>query len=408
MKRFTCSLVLLALLGLGLMPTAASAEGRLAVYFDVDGTQRGGYSTGAGQLQLLYVYGEGFDGEFVTGVQYMIDYGPDLDFIVDVGLPAVYIGTSATGISMGFGMAPKPGERFLIHMVFCSWNTDCFDSINNDIRVLPHPQFSDETPIATVFPGQDIVQAEGTRSWTCYSMELDIQPGTCPNPVNVVMFDWYLDEKGAKSVLPAAILGSETIDVTEIDVSTVLLEGIPPARHEYEDVGAPDGRADCVCNENVDGYMDLTMKFNRQQLAGAILAMDLGDKQVGDELTLTATGMLLDGTPFEVTDCITLAGGAETKVRPTDDEDGAAGLGFPTPNPFNPVTRISYNVPTTQHVRIAIYDVAGRLVEDLVNETKAPGEHIAEWDAGRLPSGVYFYRMQTGNSTIVRRATLLK
>ena len=89
-------------------------------------------------------------------------------------------------------------------------------------------------------------------------------------------------------------------------------------------------------------------------------------------------------------------------------DDDVAGLGFPNPNPFNPVTRISYNVPTTQHVRIAIYDVAGRLVEDLVNETKAAGEHVVEWDAGRLPSGVYFYRMQTGGQTLVRRATLLK
>ena len=133
-----------------------------------------------------------------------------------------------------------------------------------------------------------------------------------------------------------------------------------------------------------------------------------GGHLVGDVLELTATGLLLDGTPFEVTDCVTLVGdGDEGKVTPNQD-GGAAGLGNPTPNPFNPVTRISYNVPSTQHVRIAIYDVAGRLVEDLVNQVKSPGEYIAEWDAGSLPSGVYFYRMQTGDRTLVRRATLLK
>jgi hypothetical protein len=122
---------------------------------------------------------------------------------------------------------------------------------------------------------------------------------------------------------------------------------------------------------------------------------------------LTATGRLNDGTPFQVSDCITLVGGDNSKLV-VEDGDEASGLGYPNPNPFNPVTRISYHVSATQHVRIAIYDVAGRLVEDLVNETKAPGEYVVEWDAGRLPSGVYFYRMQTGDQMFVRRATLLK
>ena len=48
------------------------------------------------------------------------------------------------------------------------------------------------------------------------------------------------------------------------------------------------------------------------------------------------------------------------------------------------------------------------MVEDLVNETKAAGVHTVEWDAGSLPSGVYFYRMQAGGQTFVRRVTLLK
>jgi hypothetical protein len=129
---------------------------------------------------------------------------------------------------------------------------------------------------------------------------------------------------------------------------------------------------------------------------------------VGDVLTLTATGMLLDGTPFELTDCITLVGNSAGGKPQPEEGEAASGLGYPTPNPFNPVTRVTYNVPVSQHVRIAIFDVAGRLVEDLVNETKASGEYVVEWDAGRLPSGVYYYRMKMGNETFVRRATLLK
>jgi hypothetical protein len=165
-------------------------------------------------------------------------------------------------------MAPRPGDKFLIHVALCQWNNNCSGSVNNEILVGPHPLFPDETPIATVFPGQDIVQAEGTRSWTCYSMELDIKPAGCPNPLNVKLFDWYLDSSPKPPVFPTAILGSETVDVYDIDVSTILLEGVPPLRHAYEDVATPDGRVDCACNDfDGDGYMDLTLKFDRVEIA---------------------------------------------------------------------------------------------------------------------------------------------
>ena len=209
-------------------------------------------------------------------------------------------------------------------------------------------------------------------------------------------------------VLPVAILGSETVDVNDIDPATVLLVGVEPLRYSYEDVSTLDGEGGCVCNDGgADGYMDMTLKFSRQAVAAALLNSD--PYVVGQEIALTLTGEYWDGMTFSATDCIEFVGSEKVKDGPSwPDIGGVSGLGFPTPNPFNPVSRISYSVPATQHVRIAIYDVAGRLVEDLVNETKDAGEYVAEWDAGRLPSGVYFYRMETGDRTIVRRATLLK
>ena len=160
---------------------------------------------------------------------------------------------------------------------------------------------------------------------------------------------------------------------------------------------------------NRDGYKDLLLFFDRAELA---LAIGPEAPAAGTVVTMTLTGAYDDGMPFEASDCLTIIEGRRHRGDRDNDsnssDDDVAGLGYPSPNPFNPVTRISYNVPTTQHVRIAIYDVAGRLVEDLVNETKGAGEYVAEWDAGRLPSGVYFYRMQAGDKTIVRRATLLK
>jgi hypothetical protein len=59
-------------------------------------------------------------------------------------------------------------------------------------------------------------------------------------------------------------------------------------------------------------------------------------------------------------------------------------------------------------VILSIYDVAGRLVENLVDQVQAAGEHVVEWDAGTMPSGVYFCRMQVGNVIETRRLVLIK
>jgi hypothetical protein len=85
-----------------------------------------------------------------------------------------------------------------------------------------------------------------------------------------------------------------------------------------------------------------------------------------------------------------------------------------SPNPFNPVTTISFTVPAdAARATLRIYDVAGRLVTTLIDGPVAAGEHAAVWDAmnrngERLASGVYFARLESANGTAVRKMTLLK
>jgi ligand-binding sensor domain-containing protein len=64
------------------------------------------------------------------------------------------------------------------------------------------------------------------------------------------------------------------------------------------------------------------------------------------------------------------------------------------PNPFNPGTRISYELPTSSHVRLSVYDVLGREVSVLVHERVEAGVHSVAFDASGLAGGVYFYRLQ--------------
>lgn len=90
---------------------------------------------------------------------------------------------------------------------------------------------------------------------------IDIKPGSCPNPFNV-------DSKG---VLTVAILGTEDLDVTNIDPATISIEGVSPLRWAFEDVATPFEGELCDCHDmNGDGYLDLTLKFSTQDLVAAI------------------------------------------------------------------------------------------------------------------------------------------
>ncbi|HQT91363.1 MAG TPA: T9SS type A sorting domain-containing protein, partial [Candidatus Kryptobacter bacterium] len=78
------------------------------------------------------------------------------------------------------------------------------------------------------------------------------------------------------------------------------------------------------------------------------------------------------------------------------------------PNPFNPTTVISYDIPKRSLVSLAIYDVLGRRVQTLVNDQRQPGLYQVTFDASKLPSGVYFYRLTAGSFVKTRKLVLLK
>jgi glucose/arabinose dehydrogenase len=78
------------------------------------------------------------------------------------------------------------------------------------------------------------------------------------------------------------------------------------------------------------------------------------------------------------------------------------------PNPFNAGTRIRYMVPEATRVRLAVYDVAGGLVATLVDGVVGQGEHIADWDARGLPSGVYYCLLTAGHFSQSLKMTHLK
>ena len=78
------------------------------------------------------------------------------------------------------------------------------------------------------------------------------------------------------------------------------------------------------------------------------------------------------------------------------------------PNPFNPTTEIRYGIRDAGYVTLTVYDVLGKEVATLVNETKAAGRYVVTFDAAKLPSGVYFYRLIAGSSVEMKTMMVVK
>ncbi|MCL4511930.1 MAG: YCF48-related protein [Bacteroidetes bacterium] len=78
------------------------------------------------------------------------------------------------------------------------------------------------------------------------------------------------------------------------------------------------------------------------------------------------------------------------------------------PNPFNPTTTIGYQLPLNNFVTLKIYDILGREIATLVNGRETAGMHTVTFDASKLPSGVYFYRLEAGAYHDTKKVLLLK
>ncbi|MCK4295939.1 MAG: T9SS type A sorting domain-containing protein, partial [Candidatus Marinimicrobia bacterium] len=78
------------------------------------------------------------------------------------------------------------------------------------------------------------------------------------------------------------------------------------------------------------------------------------------------------------------------------------------PNPFNPVTTISFQFPKSEFANLSIYNTKGQLIETLINKQIQSGYHSVIWDGSNVGSGVYFYRILAGDYSATGKCILLK
>ena len=78
------------------------------------------------------------------------------------------------------------------------------------------------------------------------------------------------------------------------------------------------------------------------------------------------------------------------------------------PNPFNPTTIIPFTLNTSERVTLEVFNLTGQKIASIIDEAKTPGDYAVEFNGQNLPSGVYFYRLNIGELSEVRKMVLMR
>ena len=172
---------------------------------------------------------------------------------------------------------------------------------------------------------------------------------------------------------------------------------------DLQDSGTDDGREECEISfsgvltngmlSGVDTWPELTSNLKSYYSASV-------DEQID---SVTAVNQLYAAE-------LLLAGGSRVPLTALESR-----LHQNEPNPFNPSTAISFETAGSDNriVKLAVYDIRGKLVRLLVSGERKPGRHTVFWDGkdsngNQVGSGVYFYRMETGSKVRTRKMVLVK
>ncbi|MEM8485077.1 MAG: DUF5060 domain-containing protein [Bacteroidota bacterium] len=209
---------------------------------------------------------------------------------------------------------------------------------------------------------------------------------------------------------------------------TLDLSTLPPHVNVRADVG--------VFEEDIVQYVWLELApieiKRRESVAPYALFGDLGGNFLPGtfdtgENTLVATPYIQDATGSIAGKSLTVsflvvginnktsvqiqAGTTEEEIANRDDPNvipDAFELGSNYPNPFNPTTTIPFRIPELDAVKLVVYDMLGREISTLIDETMTAGQHEVRFDASGLPSGTYLYKLTTPQRSLTSKMLLVK
>jgi hypothetical protein len=199
-------------------------------------------------------------------------------------------------------------------------------------------------------------------------------------------FDAYLTAIEYKIDYPAGMTWVADLDVPPITIGTTG-EGIAQAWAEPVDGFSPVVVAKAVVKVDETRERGGVVAVKPHPVSGFVRATAAPDHRVIEAQGGTSLGRSND--------------------RPSSRGSRPA-LDRAYPNPFNPVTQITFWIPRQSYVRLTVYDVSGRLVTTLVNDVRNGGEHTVGWRADDLSSSVYFCRLEVGDFVDHKKVMLLK
>ncbi|HEX7070190.1 MAG TPA: T9SS type A sorting domain-containing protein, partial [Rhodothermales bacterium] len=200
---------------------------------------------------------------------------------------------------------------------------------------------------------------------------------------------------------PEVLTGDYEIRFHAVDLSKVSLPELPAVIHVgYAETGTDE-------NFMVMGFVNYTtenVSFVGEISGDVVTWGALWDRQIRNregEVTGNFSGKAL---PIRAEFLTGLVVDTEEEVELPD----RIALEQNYPNPFNPATSIAFTLPRAQQVRLAVYDLTGRLVRSLVDGTMASGEHLAHFDGSGIASGVYVYVLETEDVRLAKKMMLVK
>ena len=333
-----------------------------------------------------------------------------------------YTGWSFKGLTGGsiwnIGHGRNNGYPYLdwqyVATVQLSSNTVNFDTVRIG-------QFK-ETTVTISNTGNDTLKIGNIIS---SNVQLSAHPAVMSLPPNTTCSDTLRFAPAISGMTTATFLitsnspsSPDTIKVTGSGFGPVMQLNIKTISFGNVNVGAYKDTTVIITNSGNDTLKILNIVSSRSTFTARPTALSIAPGQsFADTLRFTpitvgadSAFVVIQSNSGSSPDTVKVSGNANpiTNVEQITGIPKVFALNQNYPNPFNPSTTISFSLPRSGFTILKIFDLLGRDVETIVSEELAAGTYTRQWNASKISSGIYFYRLQSGSFITTKKLLLLK